>query len=315
MFLLTFNSCKKKGLNKNYTVIDTPVNTKIYKSYWFNKNIGVFCGGTKNAQGYIYTTTNGGSNWVLSHQNTNNSLYNIYFVNDSIGYCCGDNMYLLKTQNKGITWQEVNLQATYSYDAFFNGSLKGIFGNQTNLFIVGGKNFNVGIIIKLENNSVKNGFKGFSNELSCGFNFNTNHYIACGYGTGYCTTNSGADFNPTTFSGDNLTACVTLNATTGFACGYNGSVYKTTDAGAKYQKILNYNHFYKKRINFNDLSFINQTTGWVVGNQGVILETTNAKQFNKINLNTNHDLLSISLNTNNQAIISTSNGKLILFDY
>jgi photosystem II stability/assembly factor-like uncharacterized protein len=237
----------------------------------------------------------------------------VFFVNDSVGYCCGESMTLLKTQNKGNNWQEINLKNTYSYDDFYNGSLHGIIGNEKNLIIVGGKNFNVGIIVRIANNSVVEGYKGFDNEFRCGFNFN--NYIACGYGTPYKTEDDGKTYNPTNFKGDFLTSCITLNSTTGFACGYDGNVYKTSNAGDSYTKIFDHNRFYKKHLNFNGINFINDTKGCVVGNKGYAYQTNNGKKFDKINLNTSADLYSITLNKNNEAVVSTSDGKLIVFSY
>ncbi len=313
LFSALFTGCKKNSLNPALTVIDTPVNTKIYKSCWFNADVGFFCGGEKTTSGYIYYTTDGGQNWTNVYQNTSAHLTDIFFINDSVGYCCGDNLVLLKTQNKGITWQHINLNTNYSY--FTKGTLRGIFGNENCVLLVGGKNFNVGTAIRINNGNVDYTIRGFNNELSCGFNFNTTNYVSCGYGTGYKTNDFGANYTPTTFSGDNITACVTINQSTGFACGYNGGVYKTSDGGQSFEKILDHNRITKKRINFNGITFINQTTGWVVGNYGEAYQTTDAKKFKKINFNTNNDLLSIVLNKNNQAIVSTSSGKLIRFNY
>lgn len=99
------------------------------------------------------------------------------------------------------------------------------------------------------------------------------------------------------------------------ACGYDGGVYKTSNAWQSFTKIFSANHFYKKRVNFNGLFFIDEYMGWVVGNQGVAYKTNDTKKFEKLNFNTKDDLLSVVGNKNNSVIISTSKGKLIKFSY
>ncbi len=297
-------------------IIDTPVASKITKTYWFNKDSGFICGGQKAAKGYIYYTSDAGLNWRIVYSNDKSCLHDILFVNDSVGYACGENMLVLRTTDRGLSW--VSTGNEINSDNFFNGILYGLFGDEHLLFMVGGRNFNVGIINWIRNNTVYTGwtgFRGLSNEMRCGLFFDSQHCIAMGYGTSYTSEANPAIFEPCEVTGDYFTACSKLNSSTCFACGFNGGIYKITQAGTKHQKIDDHNRFYKKARHFNSIVFISETKGWVCGNEGLLYSTTNGEEFGQINLQTSEDLLSVVLNGNNELIVSTSNGKLIRVPY
>jgi photosystem II stability/assembly factor-like uncharacterized protein len=295
--------------------METPVKTAIIKTYWFNKNTGFFCGGEQQKLGYIYKTTNGGLTWSNVFAG-NGRLHDIYFVNDSVGYACGENMLLLRSSDYGLTWTSTN--NIINSDAFFNGTLYTIFGNEKLLLIAGGNNFNVGIINWVKNNTVYSGwsgFKGINNEMRCGLLLPSQNYLVMGYGTAYLSDGEKTVFEPTKINGDFFTACSNVNNAAYFACGYNGGVYKINIDGNGYEKIHDHNRFYKTRINFNGIAFATEKLGWVVGNAGVAYETSDGKKFRKLNLKTKSNLLSAVLNKANEVVVSTSDGEILKYPY
>jgi len=310
---LLFCFCKKQKLKTEIQIIHTPVNTKINKSFWLNKDTGFFCGGEKSQSGYIYKTTDAGLSWTNTFTGEEKSLYDVFFVNDTLGYCCGENMQMLRTINSGNSWQSIG--KTTNSNKHYYGTLRGIFGNRDLLLFAGGTNFNIGIITRIVKDEVMDGFMGLSNEMRSGFNFGADNYLACGYGTSYRTIDNALTFSPTTFTGDFFTSGSVINNSTGYACSYNGAIYKISNSGADHEKIFDLNSPGKKHINFNGLIFINENTGWVVGNEGVIYRTTDGKNFTAIDSQTKNNLLSIAINKNNEIIISTDNGKLLKFSY
>ncbi len=293
--------------------MDTPVNTRINKSRWLNSQIGFFCGGEKGKEGYIYYTNSAGLVWTKVHTSTTGSLYDLFFINDSTGFCCGENMLLLKTTNGGQTWQAVSRYG--NLDNFYNGTLYGFYGNANLLLVVGGNNFNVGIINYIFNGEIEIGFKGIPNELRCGTVFNNNTYISLGYGTAQKTSDTCKTFSPVVLQNEFFTGSCTIDSATSYACGYNGGIYKLTELGNRCEKIVDHNRFYKKRINWNGICFKDGQQGIVVGNDGRIVITKNTKQFTPLELNSKLDFLSVTSNHKDAYIISTSNGKLIRIAY
>lgn len=293
--------------------IDTPTDSRINKSFWFDTNNGFICGGNHSESGFIYSTTDGGSSWVKRLDPDNHSLYDIKFINDTLGFCCGDDVSLYQTINKGISWKKIDL--TSHYDQFYNGTLRQIVVANNSLIIVGGKNYNVGLIVSYKNGKLNSGFKGTSNELRSGFSFSDTNFVSCGYGTAYRSQSDLINYSPVILSHDFFTDAITLNSSSGIACSYEGAIYKIIDAGNITTKIYDHNRLLNKRINFNALYFKNENEGCVVANSGVLMKTTDGKKFTEIKTSNKHDYLSIVSNNANELIVSTSNGKLIKFSY
>lgn len=306
--LLQF-SCKKNENAIQMEPISSPTTASINKSFWFNASEGFICGGTKNETGFVYSTKDGGKTWDTSLELKGVSLYDIYFFNDTLGYCCGDNVTLYKTINKGITWSKVDL--TSHYDDFYKGTLRRIVPAKNSFVIVGGQFYSVGLIIAFQDQIIKSGFMGTSNELRAAFAFNDTNFVCCGYGTAYRSKNNLSTYTPLKLADDFFTDCVTLNSTGGYACGYNGGIYKITGNGNEVTKLKDHNRNYKTRDNYTGMFFKNENEGWVIGNKGTLLYTNNGSDFKELNTSQSSNFLSIVSNKNNELIISTSDGKLI----
>lgn len=296
----------------NAETVSSPVNARINKSIWLDANTGFICGGEKNTKGFIYQTTDGGSSWQNVFSSDSKSLYDIFFVNDTIAYCCGDKLFLLKSKDNGKTWKEVEYAFVPEY--FNYVPLRCIFGNYRFLMIIGGENYDTGNALWLENDNLRWVWH-FDHEFRTGLNFNTENYLLCGYGNCFKTTDYGYNYTPTKLAGDYFTSSATINDKLGYACGYNGGIFKTTDAGASWEMIVDANKLSKKRKHFNGMCFIDANNGWVVGDEGVIMQTTDGKTWKELEPIGKTDLLSIVKDKSNNLVISTADGKLIRFKY
>jgi photosystem II stability/assembly factor-like uncharacterized protein len=310
--LLLATACRKSQITKDFSFNQTAVNTRINKTFWLDQNCGFFCGGEKSQGGYVYKTFDGGASWTEVHRGPN-SIYDLLFVNDSLGYACGENIEILKSTDAGQSWQSIVKQN--NSDKHYYGTLRGIVGNDKLLLFVGGANFNIGIVNRLANGELLDGFVGFSNELRCGFGFASDNYLVCGYGTGFKTEDKGFNFKATSVSGDFFTASCMLKDGSAFACSYNGAVYKITAAGHTIEKVFDYNRGGKKRINFNGIYFVDENKGWVVGNNGALFHCQDGKNFTQIKSPTSNNFLSVTADKNNQIIISDDKGKIFRLPY
>jgi photosystem II stability/assembly factor-like uncharacterized protein len=314
-FLLILCSGCKKENQKNKLApefIATPESSRIHKSIWLDANTGFICGGEKNSKGFIYKTIDGGANWVKLYSSSSKSLYDIFFVNDTIAYCSGDKLLLLKSKDNGNTWTEVVYNFVPEY--FNYVPLRCIFGNYRFLMIIGGENYDNGNALWLENDNLRWVWH-FDHEFRTGLNFNTTNYLLCGYGNCYQTNDYGYNYKPTKLEGDYFTSSATINDQLGYACGYNGGIYKTTNAGDSWEKINDENKLIKKRRHLNGMCFIDETHGWVVGEEGFIMQTTDGKNWKELEPIGKSNLLSIVKDKTNKLVISTADGKLIRFAY
>ncbi len=305
-------ACKKTQSLPNITEIATPVDSRINKSIWISSDTGFICGGNKNNSGFIYQTTNGGKTWTSVYTSNTKSFYDIKFVNDSTAYCSGDKLTLLQSTNKGTTWKEM----PYSFvPEYFNYvPMRCIFGDEKLLMIIGGENFDTGAVLWMIDGQLKWVWH-FDHEFRSGFNFSYNNYILNGYGNSYKTKDMGYTYEAIDLQKDYFTSAFTIDQTTGYACGYNGSIVKTSDAGATWTKVLQENKLGKKRIHLNGICFNSSGKGFAVGNEGLLLKSENGSSWDSQFKISDADLLSVSDTKNGYVIITCSNGKLLKVPY
>jgi len=72
----------------------------------------------------------------------------------------------------------------------------------------------------------------------------------------------------------NLQGVSFVNTTSGFVCGTNNTVLKTTNGGTNWSTVTTAT--IGTPLNFKDVCFTNATTGWLLADFGVVLKTTDA---------------------------------------
>lgn len=305
-------ACKKTQSLPNITEMSTPVTDQIHKCIWTSKDTGFFCGGSKNERGFIYQTIDGGKTWKSVYSSNTKSFYDIKFVNDSTAYCSGDKLTLLQSTNKGTSWKEMAYAFVPEY--FNYVPMRCIFGDEKFLMIIGGENFDTGAVLWMIDGQLKWVWH-FDHEFRSGFNFTYDNYLLNGYGNSYKTKDMGYTYQPIELQKDYYTSAFTINQTTGYACGYNGSIVKTSDAGKSWSKVLNENKVGKKRIHLNGICFNSLGNGFAVGNEGLLLKSENGTKWESRFKVSDANLLSISDTKNGYMIITCSNGRLLKVPY
>lgn len=303
-----YSGCRKKGVAITFQSISSPVTSRINKLIWQNKDTVFFCGGNKNNSGFIYRSVNAGKNWTKVFQSNEKSLYDLFFLNDTTAYCSGDKLLLLRSKTNGETWEEVKYDFIPEY--FNYVPMRCIFGDEKLLMIVGGENYDNGAVLWLIDGKLKWVWH-FDNEFRTGLNFSHDNYHLLGFGTGYKTSDMGYHYSPTSFKGDYITGSSKINQNQAFACGYNGGIYRTNDAGKNWTTLLKPNSLIKKRIHFNAILFKDKR-GWAIGNEGLLMKTVNGTDWETVKTNYKSDFLSIFAHHSEQLFITTSEGEIIV---
>lgn len=217
----------------------------IYGTCFFDNDIGLVAGKTWPSSFFkIYRTTNSGFNWSESY---NFVVYGLQKVDSNTAYCWGRNSatsyaFILRTFDKGATWDSINFGLNYLCDIYFLSKDTGwvtIFdGNATRLY----KTIDGGITLAYLN--------------STGFNQTTSFYLKEKYNGNYLgyrsayqavkkTTDGGYnwidlpelpimpqyDKNGKLLTPPDVTQIAFINKDTGWVCNNTKNTYKTTNGG------------------------------------------------------------------------------------
>jgi photosystem II stability/assembly factor-like uncharacterized protein len=217
----------------------------------------------------VLKTTNGGGNWVvlLNDSQSPLPLASIYFVDSLLGWIGSDeNFGILKTTNGGQNF--INMNISYSsYDIQFTDSTTGYFGGLTTLCKTTNRGNNWNLIYTDPTRNIRklffiNSLKGYAvghNTVLKTYNGGLNwtlldggdylerlsiHFVDSSYGAiilydNYpadwsaldLTTNAGINWTRQTGWPNALMSVFFVNKDTGWVCGKNGLILKTTTGG------------------------------------------------------------------------------------
>jgi len=97
-----------EGFNKFIYSISFPSTSIGYASGW------QMFGPPNPAEGFIFKTTNGGSNWFEQNRD-DGRLSSIFFINDTMGWAVGDSGKILFTENGGVTSVEEDVISPFNF--------------------------------------------------------------------------------------------------------------------------------------------------------------------------------------------------------
>jgi len=305
-------SCNKDELGMDYEleIVDSESETNFQQIYFIDELTGFIVGGQRSTFGSIYKTTDGGESWELNYS-TNETLYAVNFFNDSVGYACGESLILLKTFDQGITWE--NYQFPYYPNYLFDAPFKKIdILNDTTIYLSGGWYFDRGLIARSTNGGTWWDWKFFDYELSSSHFFSHDHGIFGGYGHFTITKDGANSFEVVDFNGDFFTSMYFLDAEVGFASGYDGGIYKTTNSGNSWEDAAKSNKLLKQRKHLNDVFMVNSQKGIAVGNNGAITLTNDGgNNWQEYKINEELNFYSIYHSGNGKLSITCSEGKIL----
>ena len=311
IFFLFFSCKKEQPLEVNYTITNVNESINIQRISFLNDTVGYVCGGIRGQSGYIFKTNDAGSSWQKIFYNAAYCLYDIVFYNDSIGFSCGENSLLLKTTNGGLTWvNEQDMQQPYAVG--YDGTLRKIFCfDDKMVYAVGGSGFEIGLAYITYNAGNHWFCTTVDHEVRDVYYTAPLSGIYCGYGTIFKTTDGANTFTPMPVDNDFFVSMNFITNSIGFACGYNGGIYKTVDGGNSWESQLGHNNDIVHTRHFNQIKFINSNEGYAVGNNGLISYTIDGgEHWKEIKKITDANLFSVWIKNKNEIFISSTNGTI-----
>lgn len=304
----TFSSCKKDTISLDYTEYNAGADTKLRGIYFLDENTGFVCGGEKNSSGVILRTTDGGQNWLQVYSSTL-SVRDITFINNSLGYACGDSLLILKTVDGGQNWMEVELPYT-PVNIVPLTSVQ--FLDAQHGFICGGEDWEQGIALRTADGGSWWDYQAFYNtEITENYFINDTTGYFSAYGSVFRATADVLTNVLLDIDGDFFTSITFTSVDEGFLCGYDGGIYKTSDAGAGWKQVRKDNAAFQNRVHFNKIRFADPNRGVAVGNNGAVFYSDDGGNSWKQSDNfPDEHIYSAFILDNNTAILAAGGGKI-----
>lgn len=312
LFFSLFTCCNKQKrppapLSASYTL----GTLRIQNTWWKDSQTGFACGGVRSQFGKIFKTTDAGQHWKEVYSGSSKSLYDVCFVNDTLGYGCGENVAFVYTVDGGESWKEYTFP--FLPDPIYSVTFRNMCFKNNVLFVTGGDNFDRGNSFIMTNGAFNWFFSHLDHELRSGFCLG-NDFYAAGYGYLFHSSDSARHYSPVELTGDFFTGSSVADNSTAYMCGYNGGIYKTSDAAKTWKKQADANTLFKKRVHFNSILFTSSSNGWCVGEDGVMLRTTDGETWTSMELPERANLLSVRLRPPSTIVVTSSEGKIYEFN-
>lgn len=261
--------------------------------------------------GMTYTTTNGGSTWTRTTENTLpdfNQLNSMVTLDRTTIWAGGSAGRIIKSTDGGSSWASFSSPTTSTINSLeFTSPLRSYVLTSTTLYATTNGGSLWGTQLSTSAGSQEVVFSTLYRGYMCG----TNGIVR------YST--KGTDWAaPTTLpSGGYYSIATTPDTMIAYICGYSGTsskIIKTANAGGVW---INLDNAVFQGVTFYSINFPTATTGWVVGTGGNIFKTTDGgTSWNSQTSNTSASLQSVVFSDedhgvavgNSGVIIKTTNG-------
>lgn len=269
-FFLLFGlvSCKKDTLSPiHLTKIETHTTDILHAAQLLNDSEMIVVGGDRFLRSCILRSKDSGYTYQLA--TSTNIPKAIYGVSKGVNNCIWAMAFdakLVKSYDR-IYWNYLQINNWQAY--------KKVIQLKSNLLLaIGGVSFDQGIISTLDSNGTitKNTLYNFEcNELK---DLGDGNLLVAGYGVFMKSSDYGHTWETQSIKNDNFKSISAINGNEYYTCGYNGSIYHTSDGGNHWECLRNGNDLRLKNYHLLAIHFINNKKGYVAGEDGIVLYTS-----------------------------------------
>lgn len=303
--IIFFNSCKKDLLHwQKVQQLNSNTTATLNNVRFMGGNICIAAGGSTFYQSDIVRSTDGGYTWsAYSNTSAPKEMYGMGISPYGIIYLCGIDGDVLYSKDSGNTWKFNRIGDWLVYrGGYFPSPDTGIFVStilQRQCTIT-----------RIDSNfkilDEKTHLFGVNNIYPAGQR--TSYLI--GYGTVMKTTDNGNTWNFQDVAGDNFMA-MDIHGEEIWMCGYNGSIFHTTNGGNNWQQMRNGDDVTLPRYNLLGIVFKDALNGWAVCDDGKVIRTDDAgNHWMEYDRFTTSALRSIAICPNGDLIVAGDNGNL-----
>jgi photosystem II stability/assembly factor-like uncharacterized protein len=302
----TLSSCKKDKLYfQKIEIIGSNTTARLNKIKFLNDSVCIVAGGERFYSSALLRSMDGGHTWQnYAFTEIPKGIYELETSPSGTLYGSAFDAYFLSSSNLGQSW---DFKSPGNWQ--FHTGLA--FANANRLIMVSRDGQKAGNIIVADSN--------LSIQRTISYNFGLNDvamvspqvgYVA-GYGAILKTIDGGDKWEYLDIENDNFLVLCCLGQTELWACGYNGSIVHSADAGKTWDRYRNGNNISLPKYHLQDMVFLNPTDGWAVGEKGLVIYTKDGgKNWTAYNSLGDFTLTSIAVCPNKDLLIAGEKGKL-----
>lgn len=239
---------------------------RLNKIFFIDDSVGFVIGGQRFANSTLLRTRDGGKTWQRQHiPEAPKALYGITKTASGMLYAIGFDGKLLKSTDRGLNWAFHQLWYLPYKDLAFFDEQKGL--------AIGGISFYTGCKTLVSQDGGHSRWDSLAYELNDIEMIDGRRGYLAGYGTILTTDDSGRNWSMQDIENDNFMAIHAYGAHEAWTCGYNGSIFHTTDAGKHWHRMRDGNNLTQPRYHLLDICFTDSYHGYAVGEDGVFLYT------------------------------------------
>ena len=309
--VVIFSACERDDnyeVKVNVDKISLNDSIRIQKIQFYNENTGIICGGTKNTNGSIYITNDGGSTLTKTFHSDTLSVNSFFYLNDSVVFACGDSLMLLKSNNHGHDWSIIELENYPLLDDYV--PYNDVYANsEENIFLVGGEYFDKGLWSKTETGNNSWTHYAYDNEFAsvC---FVT-EYVGFfgGYGRIMVTEDGGNTFDFIDFEDDFFVDIETDGDGNVYAVSDIGILYYSSDLGYNWSRLIDDYH-----AKFTDL-FLGKEVSAVCGLDGLVyLRNSKNGNWSKTKDTPKRNYYSVCISYRNEIFLGSEKGEIYVLN-
>jgi len=202
----------------------------------FQDSLLLIAGKNKQNQGFLYVYNTKTKKYFASQ--TTHVMYDI-FLEDTVLWACGDSMSIIKSNDKGLTWNVYN-NFNYFWDADKSHFRKLAIYNNTPIYAIGKKDMLQGNMY-ITNNSVTYPFKSI--QMQTGINdmaiIDSSQVYVAAYGSIIRFTNNGKNKRFEQIGGHNFTSITYSGNKNIISTTFDGSIFTCELTDSVWKKVLN----------------------------------------------------------------------------
>ncbi len=262
--LLFFASCSKEKVEYPWSYVTLPGLEPKTDIHFLSSNQGFISGGENWQSGEILETDDGGETWqqLYSGERVVSALDSD--INGRLHFNGYSGLY-------GRDQDDLNIYELLTFHPYDDISTH----NGEHIFSVSGQSLVTGTIT--EGNAYGDIFKNdeFIHDLEAIDHADENNITVCGHGQIVFSNDKGQSWKILPYTGDYFKDVHFPTPTTGYICGFSGSILKSEDGGANWEFLRDGDKLLVKDKRFRALHFENESHGYIVGNGGLCWRTTN----------------------------------------